>query len=229
MPLAVNLAGERIGRLIVLRRIDSQRERNGDSVTMWLVRCDCGTEKSVRTQSLRSGCTLSCGCLKNERFGKISASLMGTAAMVAKRHEIAQKVKSEGRKRCSNPGCKSTESQPLSRFYKNKRSLDGYSSACRSCLMDKGIEYRYGITSSMKNDMIKAQAGKCANRRCGEKLGGNKTDHVDHDHSSGQVRGILCRSCNFALGFMKDSPAKITGLLDYAAEHCQLKLVAGGK
>lgn len=51
-----DLTGERFGKLLVLRRADS---RNGK--TRWLCRCDCGNEKEVAAQALKSGKTKSCG------------------------------------------------------------------------------------------------------------------------------------------------------------------------
>lgn len=47
-----DLTGERFGKLLVLRRADS---RNGR--THWLCRCDCGNEKEVAAQALKSGKT----------------------------------------------------------------------------------------------------------------------------------------------------------------------------
>lgn len=38
---------------------------------------------------------------------------------------------------------------------------------------------------------------------------------VDHDHGSGQIRGVLCRSCNLALGYLKDDVDRIYGLASY--------------
>lgn len=61
----------------------------------------------------------------------------------------------------------------------------------------------YGITIETYNEMFERQQGKCA--VCGkhqsvlvEKLG------VDHDHYTGKVRGLLCRKCNFGIGFLDD-------------------------
>jgi hypothetical protein len=43
--------------------------------------------------------------------------------------------------------------------------------------------------------------------------------HLDHCHQSGQVRGVLCRNCNVALGLMADNPER----LRRAAEYLEVK------
>ena len=63
------------------------------------------------------------------------------------------------------------------------------------------LKHEFGLTLEEYNEMILAQGGKCA--ACGRpsKL------HVDHDHRSGRVRGLLCGPCNRALGFL-ESPLR---------------------
>jgi len=39
--------------------------------------------------------------------------------------------------------------------------------------------------------------------------------HIDHDHSTGNVRGVLCSGCNTSLGSLQDSPNRILGLVQY--------------
>lgn len=39
--------------------------------------------------------------------------------------------------------------------------------------------------------------------------------HVDHDHVTGRVRGILCGRCNWVLGLIKDSPTLLKALQEY--------------
>lgn len=39
--------------------------------------------------------------------------------------------------------------------------------------------------------------------------------HIDHDHQSGVVRGVLCHSCNLALGHAKDDPGRLRALATY--------------
>ena len=57
-----DLTGQRFGRLVVLERAESAPNHK----TQWLCQCDCGSQVIVRSDSLLSGRTLSCGCLHKE-------------------------------------------------------------------------------------------------------------------------------------------------------------------
>ena len=63
MPKFIDLTGKRFGRLIVLRYVDKDTQRN----SRWLCMCDCNKEKVVRGNNLKSGVTKSCGCLSIEK------------------------------------------------------------------------------------------------------------------------------------------------------------------
>lgn len=65
MPKALELTGKRIGRLIVLDRVENPR-KNG---TLWRVRCDCGVERTMLGMTLNSKLTRSCGCVKASVIG----------------------------------------------------------------------------------------------------------------------------------------------------------------
>jgi hypothetical protein len=60
---------------------------------------------------------------------------------------------------------------------------------------------RYGITRVQYNALFKKQGGACA--ICEETL---YAPHIDHDHKTGKVRGLLCVSCNTKLVFALESP-----------------------
>jgi hypothetical protein len=76
---------------------------------------------------------------------------------------------------------------------------------CRKCTYDRNratsFQDRYGITVEEYEVMAKMQDYGCA--ICGEFLDG--TLHVDHDHITGKVRGLLCNNCNNGLGRFKDN------------------------
>ena len=59
----------------------------------------------------------------------------------------------------------------------------------------------YGITLEQKQQMIAGQNGKCA--ICNNALDNGKFTCVDHDHTTEQIRGILCRDCNVGLGWIE--------------------------
>lgn len=67
MTKVLDLTGMRFGRLVALRYSRKHEAASGAKQTLWLCRCDCGTEREFRLGDLRSGNTLSCGCLKSER------------------------------------------------------------------------------------------------------------------------------------------------------------------
>lgn len=68
-----------------------------------------------------------------------------------------------------------------------------------------GLKFRYGITQEEYTDLLLRQKGLCA--LCGTSSQGKKGAAlcVDHDHETGQIRGLLCHNCNTGLGKFKDS------------------------
>lgn len=69
MPKFIDLQGERFGRLTVLYR-DVSRNGSGGH-TYWICRCDCGNFKTVRSDELRNGLIVSCGCYHAEITSEI--------------------------------------------------------------------------------------------------------------------------------------------------------------
>jgi hypothetical protein len=105
-------------------------------------------------------------------------------------------------------------------YRKNKKKLDAYKLQWKEENPDKARqhqatysekskekrqiwqrEYRYGLSHDIFTKMLKEQSGSC--KICGRSFESAKV-FVDHCHSTGSVRGLLCPSCNTALGLIKD-------------------------
>lgn len=78
---------------------------------------------------------------------------------------------------------------------------------------DDWLKQTYGVTAQQYSKILLDQNGVCA--VCQLQDIGNMP--LDHNHSTGKIRGILCQKCNRGLGHFKDSPA----LLRKAAEYLE--------
>lgn len=77
----------------------------------------------------------------------------------------------------------------------------------------RALRLNYGLRFEEFQDLIEKQGGACA--VCGRADWNGKAPHVDHDHLTGNIRGILCVSCNFAVGHVHDDPKIAQALSDY--------------
>ncbi|MFF9062105.1 endonuclease VII domain-containing protein [Streptomyces sp. NPDC014882] len=109
----------------------------------------------------------------------------------------------EGHKHCQACG----ELKPHSEWHKKESAPDGLASRCRSC---RAVDNRrghlmrkYGLTPAELDALIAEQHGVCCICLAAP------AEHVDHCHKTGRVRGVLCFSCNAALGQFKDRPDAI--------------------
>jgi hypothetical protein len=75
---------------------------------------------------------------------------------------------------------------------------------------------KYGIGNDDVMRMV-AEQGGCAACHATEP-GGRGTWHVDHDHKTSVVRGILCHGCNVALGHVEDSVERLQALAAYLTD-----------
>lgn len=64
-----NLINCRFGKLLVIKELEGKRKPCGKPVRVFLCKCDCGNEKSIRMGDLTTGRTTSCGC-KTKKHGK---------------------------------------------------------------------------------------------------------------------------------------------------------------
>ena len=76
------------------------------------------------------------------------------------------------------------------------------------------LKYLYGISLHDYDRLLEKQNGRC--KICGTTHpGGKGRFHVDHNHDTGKVRGLLCNSCNTGLGRFKDSPTLLLSAHHY--------------
>lgn len=88
----------------------------------------------------------------------------------------------------------------------------------RNSIRNATLKLKYGITSLQYNEMFSAQGNCCKVCKRTESKGYG-TFHVDHCHTTGKIRGILCQPCNVTLGKMEESPEKLRALANYIETH----------
>ncbi|MFG2109439.1 endonuclease VII domain-containing protein [Micromonospora chersina] len=126
----------------------------------------------------------------------------------------------DGHRRCPTRG----ETKELDNFPRNRSGRGGYGRYCKPCHNEKGKETRlrlyggsreyhlrrrYGVGQKEFDELLAEQRGVCA--ICGSP----DPQHLDHDHRTGWVRGILCFNCNGGLGQFKDSPESLARAITY--------------
>lgn len=125
-------------------------------------------------------------------------------------------------KRCGT--CKIEKS--LEEFHKGRNNKDGLQYVCKECtrIFNRNSHLKraakspherrqlvYGLSPEQYFQLITLQKGRCV--ICASELG--PRPQVDHNHATGKVRGLLCRSCNWGLGHFKDSSEIIRAAADY--------------
>ena len=96
------------------------------------------------------------------------------------------------------------------------RRLGDLVSHCIRCAKNHKLTSAYGISIEEYEQMNEAQGGLC--QICGDPQGGKHAHmdlFVDHDHETGEVRGLLCHGCNVALGSMRDDPTLLRKAANY--------------
>lgn len=106
--------------------------------------------------------------------------------------------------------------KPLSDFHKQPSGKNGRHCYCKDCFnalyrgkkrkpvaqdlrRKQNLAARYRLTQSDINNLLMTQGGRCS--ICGNEL---EKFHVDHNHITGKVRGLLCHRCNIIIGGLDD-------------------------
>jgi len=145
------------------------------------------------------------------------------------------------------PHCKKIKS--IKEFYPDRNRKDGLNAYCKLCNKGYGQKYywqnkekinkrqkkhyhkvrrgkeletRYGLTVEQRKLILENQDGVCIICKKPETV--KKYGHVqhlcvDHDHKTGEIRGLLCYSCNALLGYAKDDIVLLQQAIKYLREH----------
>ena len=121
-------------------------------------------------------------------------------------------------KQCSR--CK--EKKPLDSFQKRTSSITGYAYVCKDCGVVVHRESRYSLKDSDFQELLASQNNGCA--ICGitndeHYIKTKHSLHVDHDHKTGEVRGLLCRICNKGIGCLQDEYETVQKAADYLLKY----------
>lgn len=88
----------------------------------------------------------------------------------------------------------------------------------KNWITNDNLRRNYGVTLEQYNTMFASQNGCCA--LCGDHQSlFNKRLSVDHDHSTGKVRQLLCHHCNTALGAFDENPILLKKAVKYLTKH----------
>lgn len=110
---------------------------------------------------------------------------------------------------------------PISSFKPRAGRVNQFESWCRTCAVKYArsiILEKLGISDKDYQDLYARSGGKCEG--CGRpevvrsKSGEIRRLAIDHDHATGQVRGLLCNKCNRLLGLVKDDENHLLDMLD---------------
>lgn len=128
-----------------------------------------------------------------------------------------EKLLKQGNRKCS----KCNEIKSVSDFWRNNTTTGMYS-ACSYCELlrtrgnqiknrtkDKEAAKRYNITLNEYDKLIKEN---CNCQICGIEL---QNPHIDHDHITGKVRGVLCKKCNTGIGMLQDNVNILKNAISY--------------
>ena len=190
----------------------------------WLVECKCGFVGTRLHRTLRAGTSTCC----------TRCASGGTAWYLSEKGRLPV----PGVDIPPAPKCKKCGDDMAT--VNNKSLARGWSWRCRACQLAKKKEQyadpafkqwhrqqatkrkcrQYGLTVDEAVTLWQSQGKACA--ICSKRLASpaemgqhSKGTHIDHCHTTGKVRGVLCSCCNHAIGLMQDDVSRLQSAILY--------------
>lgn len=161
----------------------------------YLCRCKCGNEKYVEGRSLVMETSKSCGCTR-----KVPKQIQKERIRKYKR-DYFQRNKDQIYKR-------TLQRQKEQREHDYKLyGIDRYN-----------LRSRYNLSVDEYREILANQNNKCAICGCDINKKENRP-HIDHNHLTNKIRGILCGNCNMGIGLLKDDINVIRNAVKYLEEN----------
>lgn len=156
-------------------------------------------------------CCSRCGLVKPAAaFYKARWNASGITGVCkeCRRNEYATKIKPVTSQEKTCRKCQRT--LPGTEFYPHKHTGDGLSSLCKDCSKRSVKLVKYGKDAERLLDLDTCEI-------CGLKMSVGM--HIDHNHSTGEVRGVLCPGCNSGLGHFRESIPSLRSAINYLLKY----------
>ena len=111
---------------------------------------------------------------------------------------------------CSN--CKIKKS--ISEFRKRKEMKDGWESNCRECVSRNDRKRNYRLTEKELTKLFNEHP-ICDICKINFNLLSSKNIHIDHNHKTNKIRGLLCNHCNSLIGMAKENTFILENAIKY--------------
>lgn len=197
----------------------------------------CGVEKPIsdfiKNITAKDGYTYACKkCINAKRMETVSKTQLTEEECKVTFYQCTQcketktldhfgkrKHSSTGRRtRCKNCECKNTR-----RWYHSidEEARQQYVQKHSHSTRNRRIKSKFGIDVTMYDELFEKQNGVCA--ICGNPQNRKDTKHlsIDHCHTTGNVRALLCNSCNLGIGQFQDNEMFILSAIQYLLNHHQ--------
>ena len=231
MPNEAEYVMSMSGMLIDVRRPQSEHSLSGTAAAHVSESMSIGTPYVINNDGTLND-------LKDQVLSllKVTEGTMRLGRKPVKSYSINGKLK------CAK--CQEWKPMGTEDFYRMSRMWRGFASYCKSChikfIKDKpyrsrdfrriresrsdsarewDLKNKFGITLEEYNSMLDLQGGVCA--ICQKVDSRTRMDGtplalaIDHDHETGEVRGLLCSRCNMSVGALGDSHESIMRVVEY--------------